>query len=83
MKGHTHAILGLAGAVALNGIVPFLPAAFVSLAASFSSAVVGGLAPEIDSDESKVRRMTWANRRSGLLGELTNDNQKTKNLSQV
>jgi membrane-bound metal-dependent hydrolase YbcI (DUF457 family) len=70
MRGHTHAILGLAGAVALNGIVPFLPAASVFLAATLSSAVVGGLAPDIDSDESKVRRMTGTNRRRGLLGRL-------------
>jgi inner membrane protein len=70
MRGHTHAILGLAGALALDGVMPFLPSAFVPLAGALSSAVVGGLAPDIDSDESKARRMTGTNRRSGLLGRL-------------
>jgi membrane-bound metal-dependent hydrolase YbcI (DUF457 family) len=50
--------------------MPFLPSASLPLAGALSGAVVGGLAPDIDSDESKARRMTGTNRQSGPLGWL-------------
>lgn len=70
MKGHTHAIFGFAGAIALNAVIPYLPTSPYFFAGALSSIVVGSLMPDIDSDESKIRQITHTNRKGRGLGML-------------
>ncbi|MBI2877577.1 MAG: metal-dependent hydrolase [Candidatus Tectomicrobia bacterium] len=70
MRAHSHAIFGFAGAIALNTVVPYLPTRPDLLAGALAAIVLGGLVPDIDANESRIRQITHTNRRSGCLGLL-------------
>ena len=59
MRGHSHIVLGLAAALAVNQLYPDLPArdpAVLALAAG--AAVLGALLPDVDSATSTIREAT-------------------------
>lgn len=69
MRGHTHALMGLAAAAAVHQMRPFLPAAGLELVCALGLAAFGGLLPDVDSDESEIRQITGTARHSGCLGQ--------------
>ena len=68
MRGHTHALIGFASVTALNLIYPVT--GNVNIAASLLLGTLGGLLPDLDSDESEIRQMTRTNRNAGCIGKL-------------
>lgn len=65
MTGKTHALIGMAAALALRG-----PGLTLELGLALAAGAVGGLLPDIDSDEAEIRQLTGTNRRSGPVGWL-------------
>jgi inner membrane protein len=68
MKGYTHALLGVAGAVAVHALHPYLPAGLPGMGVAVICAGVGALLPDVDADESLIRQATGTARHRGLVG---------------
>ena len=59
MRGHSHILLGLAAALAVNELTPYLPARDPAmLAVAAGAAVLGALLPDVDSATSTIRDAT-------------------------
>lgn len=59
MRGHSHIVLGLAAALAVNELYPYLPVRDpAALALAAGAAVLGALLPDIDSATSTIRDAT-------------------------
>ncbi len=81
MRGPSHMILGVAGTVALQQVIPFIPPDQpLQLVLALGASVLGALLPDIDSATSTLREATgtgarpdWAARRvERLLGQRHN-----------
>lgn len=70
MQGQTHALLGVAGAVALHAYHPYLPHSPLAVVVALGAASLGGLLPDIDADESLLRRKLNTARSQGCVGWL-------------
>jgi inner membrane protein len=68
VNGKTHALLGVASAVALHTYAPYLPAGVPGLPLAVCAAALGALLPDIDADESLIRHSTNTARSDGCLG---------------
>lgn len=67
MTGKTHALIGAAAVMLFHPAMPGTP---IGYGVAVAVAVVGALAPDVDSDESEIRQMTKTNRKRGLHGWL-------------
>jgi membrane-bound metal-dependent hydrolase YbcI (DUF457 family) len=61
MRGHTHALFGLTTMVAVNALTDFVQPHVIEgvpagLAVCAGAAILGGLAPDIDAEDSTVKR---------------------------
>lgn len=68
MKGHSHAILGVAALASVHALVAPLSDRPSDLVYFGIVAAVAALVPDIDSDESTIRQATGTARSDGLLG---------------
>lgn len=70
MRTESHVVIGIAAGLALHLARPYVPDGLVGLSWTLAANVLGSLLPDVDADESRVRRFTGTNRRAGFLGRL-------------
>lgn len=70
MKGASHFIIGLGAAVVVHRIYAPFGDGWQALALAGVAATVGALLPDVDSDESIIRRSTGTARSNGCIGKL-------------
>jgi len=52
--GHSHALIGLGAAVAINAAHPYIPHGLLPVAGCLTLSVIGGLLPDIDAPRSEI-----------------------------
>ena len=70
MKGASHLLIGLGAAAVVQHIYAPFGDTWQALALAGGAALVGSLLPDIDSDESIIRRSTGTARSNGCIGAL-------------
>src|SRR5262245_9482082 len=61
MRGHTHALIGVTTVIAFNAVTAFIQPHQVNniptgLVACLGAAIIGALAPDIDAEDSSIKR---------------------------
>jgi inner membrane protein len=70
MKGASHLLIGLGAAAVVHRIYAPFGDSWQALALAGVAAAVGALLPDVDSDESIIRRSTGTARSGGCIGKL-------------
>jgi len=70
MKGASHLLIGLGAAAVVHRIYAPFGDNWQALAAASVAATIGALLPDVDSDESIIRRSTGTARSGGCVGKL-------------